>query len=251
MREVVVGRHAVMEALRAGRPVTRLVVGDHVDERALRDLLALARDQDVPIGRASADQLEQVAEGARHQGVLAYVEEALPVTLDDVLKLAVTRNEAPFLCLLDGIEDPQNLGAIIRSAEAAGAHGVLLGSRQTATVTPAVVKAAAGATEHLKIARVPSLPNALLDLRRKNVWIGGTDAREGTVYWEAKLGGPLVLVIGSEERGMSALVRERCDFLVRIPMRGKVASLNAAAACAVLLMERHRQTAAGKPPAQR
>lgn len=248
--EALFGRNPILEAIRASRAIVELHVAEGSQESA-KDVLAAAREEGIPVKVVPKRAVEEKAKGEVHQGVIAWVKARAFATVAELLDVAAGKKEEPLIVAVDGIEDPQNLGAIIRSAEAAGAHGVLLGSRQTATVTPAVVKAAAGATEHLKIARVPSLPNALLDLRRKNVWIGGTDAREGTVYWEAKLGGPLVLVIGSEERGMSALVRERCDFLVRIPMRGKVASLNAAAACAVLLMERHRQTAAGKPPAQR
>jgi 23S rRNA (guanosine2251-2'-O)-methyltransferase len=188
--------------------------------------------------------VEEKARGQVHQGIIAYVKARAFSTIEELLQVPRDKKEDPLLVAVDGIEDPQNLGAILRSAEAAGAHGIILATRGTTSVTPGVIKAAAGATEHLKIARVPSLPNALLDLQRKEVWIGGTDPHEGKPFYESKLTGPMVLVIGSEERGMTQLVRDRCDFLVRIPMKGKIESLNASAACAVLLMERIRQQAA-------
>lgn len=238
--EALFGKNPILEAIRAGRPIVEIHVAEGSQSSA-QEVLAAAREEGIPIKVVPKRSVEEKAKGQVHQGLLAFVKARDFATVDELLEVAHQRREDPLLVAVDGIEDPQNLGAILRCAEAAGAHGVILSTRGTTTVTPAVVKASAGAAEHLKIARVPSLPNCLLDLKRKEIWIGGTDSREGKAFYEAKLTGPLALVVGSEDRGLSALVRDRCDFFVRIPMKGKVTSLNAAAACAVVLMERLRQ----------
>lgn len=238
--ETLFGKNPVLEAIRAGRPVVEIHVAEG-SQASAQDVLTAAREEGIPIKVVPKRSVEEKARGQVHQGLLAFVKARDFATVEELLEVARQRHEDPLLVAIDGIEDPQNLGAILRSAEAAGSHGVILGTRGTATVTPAVVKASAGAAEHLKIARVPSLPNCLLDLRRKEIWIGGTDPHQGKAYYEAKLTGPLALVVGSEARGLSPLVRDRCDFFVRVPMKGKVESLNAAAACAVVLMERLRQ----------
>ena len=240
--EALFGRNPVLEAIRAERGIVEINVAEG-SQHAAKEVLDAAREDGIPVKIVPKKVVEDKAKGQVHQGILAWVKARDFATVAELLEVAAERKEEPLLIAVDGIEDPQNLGAIIRSAEGAGAHGIILATRNTTTVTPAVVKASAGATEHMKIARVPSLPNALLDLKRKEIWIGGTDPREGKSYWETKLTGPLVLVIGSEDKGLSVLVRERCDFFVKIPMRGKVDSLNAAAACAVLLMDRQRQLA--------
>jgi 23S rRNA (guanosine2251-2'-O)-methyltransferase len=243
--EALFGRNPVLEAIRAERGIVEINIAEGSQQTAA-DVLAAARAEGIPVKIVPKRVIEDKAKGQVHQGIIAWVKARDFATVAELLEVAHERKQEPLLVAVDGIEDPQNLGAIIRSAEAAGAHGIILGTRNTSTVTPTVVKASAGATEHIKIARVPSLPNALLDLKRKDLWIGGTDPREGKRYWDTKLTGPLVLVIGSEERGLSVLVRERCDFFVTIPMRGKVDSLNAAAAAAVLLMDRQRQAGLAK-----
>jgi 23S rRNA (guanosine2251-2'-O)-methyltransferase len=176
--------------------------------------------------------------------VLAYVDEALPVTLDDVLKVAETRNEPPFLCLLDGIEDPQNLGAVVRSADAAGVHGVVVPERGAAHLSPGVYKASAGAANVVPVVRVSSLANAIETLHRREVYVVGADATAEKPLWAANLRGAVAFVIGSEQSGLSRLVRERCDELVGIPMRGQVSSLNASVAASLLFFEKLRQEAA-------
>ncbi|HLE48027.1 MAG TPA: 23S rRNA (guanosine(2251)-2'-O)-methyltransferase RlmB [Candidatus Thermoplasmatota archaeon] len=243
--EILYGKNPVLEAIRAARSVVEVHVAEG-SQASAQTILAAARDEGIPIKVVTKKSIEDKARGQVHQGIIAFVKARDFATVEELLEVARQKKQDLLLVAVDGIEDPQNLGAILRSAEAAGAHGVILATRGTTTITPTVVKASAGASEHLKVARVPSLPNALLDLKRKEVWIGGTDPREGKLYYEAKMDGPLVLVIGSEARGMSPLVRDRCDFLVRVPMKGKVESLNASAACAVLLMERLRQIAQAK-----
>jgi 23S rRNA (guanosine2251-2'-O)-methyltransferase len=238
--ETIFGKNPILEAIRAERPIVEINVAEG-SQASAKEVLDAARAEGIPVKVVNKKTIEEKARGQVHQGVVAFAKARAFAEVSELLDVAKERKEELLLVAVDGIEDPQNLGAILRSAEAAGAHGILLGTRGTATVSPGVVKASAGATEHLKIARVPSLPNALLDLQRKQVWIGGTDPKDGKLFYEAKLTGPLVLVIGSEDRGMSPLVRDRCDFLVRIPMKGKIDSLNASAAAAVLLMERIRQ----------
>lgn len=243
--EALFGRNPVLEAIKAERGIVEINIAEGA-QQAAKEIWDAAREEGIPVKIVPKKVIEDKAKGQVHQGILAWVKARDFASVSELLDVAAERKEDPLLIAIDGIEDPQNLGAIIRSAEGAGAHGIILATRNTTTVTPSVVKASAGATEHMKIARVPSLPNALLDLKRKNIWIGGADSKEGNAFWDTKLSGPLVLVIGSEEKGMSVLVRERCDFFVKIPMRGKVESLNAAAACAVLLMDRQRQLSAAK-----
>lgn len=243
--EKVFGKNPVLEAIRAERGIGEILIAEGAQQGA-REIVEAARADGIPVKVVAKKRLEQEAPGQNHQGVLAYVRARAYATPEELFDEAAQRHEEPLLVAVDGIEDPQNLGAIIRAAHQAGAHGVLLGTRSTAPLTPAAVKASSGASEHTKVARVPSLPNALLDVQRKQkAWILGTDAREGQDHFQTKLTGPLVLVIGSEERGLSHLVRQRCDGFVRIPMKGKIDSLNAATATAVILFERLRQQAQG------
>ena len=247
--ETVFGKNPVLEALRAERAIVEILIAEG-SQASSREVMEAARGQGVPIKIVPRKRVEETARGSVHQGVVAFVKAREYATVEELLAVASERREDPLIVAIDGIEDPQNLGAIIRSAYAAGAHGILLGSRNTAPLSPGAVKASAGATEHVKVARVSSLPNALLDLQRKKLWVCGTDPREGKAYSESKLGGPLVLVVGSEGRGLSPLVRDRCDFLVTVPMKGKIDSLNASATAAILLFERLRQEGAAKAGAK-
>jgi len=241
--ETIVGKNPVLEAIRAERSIGEILVAEG-SQAGASEILEAARSEGIPIKVVPKQKLEQEAKGSNHQGVLAYVKARAYATPEELFEEAAARKEEPLIVAIDGIEDPQNLGAIIRVAHAAGAHGVILGTRATAPLTPTAVKASSGASEHTKVSRVPSLPNALLDIQRKQrAWVVGTDPDEGEIFYESKLSGPLVLVVGSEERGLSHLVRERCDAFVRIPMFGKIESLNAATAAAVLLFERVRQKA--------
>lgn len=246
--ERVFGKNPVLEAIRAERPIVEILIAEGTQSGS-QEILQEAKSQGIPIKIVPKGRVEETARGAVHQGVIAFVKARAYATLEEILSVATAAKQDPLIVAVDGIEDPQNLGAIIRSAHAAGAHGVVLGSRNTSPVTPAAVKASAGASEHIRVAKVSSLPNALLDLKRREVWIGGTDPQEGKAYYDVKLDGPLCLVIGSEERGMGALVRERCDFVVTIPMRGRIDSLNASATAAILLFERVRQMSQKKPAA--
>lgn len=248
--ETIVGKNPVLEAIRAERGIGEILVAEG-SQAGAQEILEAARSEGIPVKVVPRQRLEQEAKGSNHQGVVAYVKARAYATPEELFEGAKAKGEDALIVAVDGIEDPQNLGAIIRAAHAAGAHGIVLGTRATAPLTPAAVKASSGASEHMKISRVPSLPNVLLDVQRKQrAWIVGTDPTEGQVFYESKLTGPLVLVIGSEERGLSHLVRDRCDAFVRIPMFGKIDSLNAAAATAVILFERVRQRAQASPKAR-
>lgn len=233
-----VGRHAVLEALRAGRPVSRVLVSRTAHGAGpLKEIFETARRRGVPVQTVDPRRLEGLAGGLPHQGVAAMTAIQSLVGLDDVLEVARRRGEQPFLIVLDGIEDPHNLGAVIRTAEAAGAHGVVIPRRRAAGLTPAVARASAGATAHLAVAGVGNLTAALEELKRAGVWVVGADPEAAERYDDGVLEPPVALVVGAEGRGLHRLVRDRCDRLVRIPLRGQVRSLNVSVAAALLLYE--------------
>lgn len=238
--EVVAGRWPVQEAFVAGRPARRLLVVPH-RRKALEDLVLHAVRLRIPIVEVEGGILTAVAGFDGHQGIALVVAPRRPADLDEILARALERREAPFLLVLDSLEDPQNVGTLLRSAEAAGVHGVVVPRRRQAPLTPAAVKASAGATEHLLIAPVDDLAGALADLHVRGLRVVAADAAAPLSYREADLRGPLALVVGSEGRGLSAAVRRRCDLFVRIPLHGAVGSLNAAVAGSILLFEARAQ----------
>ncbi len=242
-----VGRRAVLEALRASRPISRILVAQTAHVRGpLREIVAEARTRRIPVQTVDPRRLDALGRGIPHQGVAALGAIQTLVELEDLLQRARDRGEAPFLLVLDGIEDPQNLGAVIRTAEAAGAHGVVITRRRAAGLSPAVARAAAGATAYLPVAGVGNLAAALERLKAEGVWVVGADADASERYDEGALAPPVALVLGSEGRGLHRLVRERCDRVVRIPLWGRVQSLNVSVAAALLLYEvaRHRDAGA-------
>lgn len=243
---LIIGRNAVREAVKAGRSIDRLLVVKEGDG-SLREIVNLARDSKLVIREVDRKKLDELCmpfghggKTANHQGIVAYAAGVTYCDVKDILAVAAERNEKPFVIVLDGVEDPHNLGSIIRSADQAGAHGVVIGKRRSAQVSAAAVKASAGAVEYVKVARVVNIPAALEELKRAGVWIAGADM-SGTGMYRQKLEGALALVIGGEGEGLSKLVRDRCDMLVSIPMRGHLDSLNAAVAAAVLMFEKRRQ----------
>ena len=240
--EVVAGPRAALEILRAGkRVVRRLILARQEAGATTEAILGLARTRQVPVETRPREELDRVVHGATHQGVLLEVG-PFPYTEPEALVAQASQGSAPgFLLALDGIQDPQNLGAIIRSAEAAGVHGCILPRDRAAGVTAAAVRASAGATEHLAIAQVTNLAAFLEFVKSQGFWVVGADSTEGRDLFAADLTDPLILVIGGEERGLRHLTKTRCDLMVRIPSRGKVASLNASAAAAVCLFEAARQ----------
>jgi 23S rRNA (guanosine2251-2'-O)-methyltransferase len=236
---IVYGRNPVREALLAGTRLKRLVIAEGVqDDARMREILALAATQEVPVERAERHRLDDVAHTQAHQGVVGYVERRHYLELDDLLRAAP---EDAMLLLLDGIQDPQNLGGICRSAEAAGVAGVIFPRHRAAEVTPAVAKASAGAVEHLLLAQVAGIPQTLERLKAAGFWVVGLAAESDTLYHQARLTGKLAIVVGAEGEGLHRLVAERCDQLLRLPMLGHVSSLNASAAAAIVVYEALRQ----------
>jgi len=228
----------VLEALRAGRPVSRVLVARTADLRGpLREIVQEARERRVIVETVDRRHLDALARGIVHQGVAALVAAAAPVAVEDLLQRAQDRGEAPFLIALDGVQDPHNLGAVIRTADAAGAHGVIIPRRRAAGLGPAVARASAGAIAHLPVAQAGNLVAVLDRLKAKGVWVVGADAAGSERYDMIGLAPPVVLVVGGEHRGLHRLVRERCDRVVRIPLWGRVASLNVSVAAALLLYE--------------
>ena len=239
--EIVEGRNAVMEALRAGRPIDKLYVSKGEVDKTLGHIASTARDKGIVVVECDRRKLDFMSQTHAHQGVIALCAVREYCTVEELFAIAEERQEPPFLIVCDEISDGHNLGAIIRSAECAGAHGVIIPKRRSAGLTAVVDKASAGAAEHMAVARVPNIPAALQELKKRGVWIYGTAADGTSELWHTDFTGPLALVIGSEGDGMGRLVAESCDVLVRIPMRGKLNSLNASAAAAILLYEAVRQ----------
>jgi 23S rRNA (guanosine2251-2'-O)-methyltransferase len=234
--EIVAGRRPVEEAFAAGREAIRLLVTP-ARRSALEALVLHATRLRIPIVEVEGGSLTAVTGFDGHQGIALVVRPRPQATVDEILARALARGEPPFLLVLDSMEDPQNVGTLLRSAEAAGVHGVVFPTRRQAPLTPAAVKASAGAVEHLLLAPVDDLPGILADLHVRGLRIVGSDAAASLTARQADLRGPLVMVVGSEGRGLGAAVRRRCDLFVRIPMRGHVGSLNAAVAGSVLLFE--------------
>ena len=234
---LIVGRNAVREALRAGRDMEKLLVSRGEATGSLREILALAREKGVVVQEVDR-RLDEMAEN--HQGVAALASMYAYSTLEEILALAREKGEPPFLVVLDGITDPHNLGAIVRTAECMGAHGVVIPERRAVGLTPAAMKAAAGALEWIKVARVTNLTRALETLKAQNVWTYATDM-DGEDYRRVNFSGGCALVIGAEGQGVSRLVRETCDQVVSIPMKGHIDSLNASVAAGVILAEIARQ----------
>ena len=235
------GRNAVIEALRAGTAIDKIYIARGETDATLGHIASTARGQGVVVVEADRRKLDGMSRTKSHQGVIAVSAVREYADVEDILSAAREKGEPPLIVVCDELSDPHNLGAVIRTAEAAGAHGVIIPKRRSAGLTAIVAKTSAGAVSHLPVARVPNLPSLLKDLKKEGLWVYGTAADGTTRLYDADLKGAAVIVIGSEGDGMGRLVREQCDFLVSIPMRGKVNSLNASAAAAVVLYEAVRQ----------
>ncbi|MDD3411503.1 MAG: 23S rRNA (guanosine(2251)-2'-O)-methyltransferase RlmB [Eubacteriales bacterium] len=226
------GRNPIREALKSGRDIEKLMVARGELSGSAREIIAMAKEARVPIQEVDRTRLDAIA--ANHQGMVAYASAYQYHTVEEMLELAKQREEEPFLVLLDGVTDPHNLGAIIRTAECAGAHGVIVQERRAVGLTPAAVKASAGAVEHLMVARVPNLGATIEMLQKKNVWAYAADM-EGEDYLSVDFSGGVALVIGAEGEGVGRLVLEKCDKRVSLPIRGQLDSLNASVAAGILL----------------
>jgi len=242
MPDYVWGRNPVLETLRSNRQVKRLLLADgQRDAPAVAAILQEAARRHIPIETVPRHRLDQLSQGAVHQGCLAVVEARKYATLEQILDFARQKKEDPFLLILDAIQDVNNLGSLLRSAEAAGVHGVIIPLHEAAEVNATVVKTSAGATEHLLIAQETNLTRTIDFLKKQNIWVIGLVGEAKTSYDKADLTGPLALVVGNEGKGISRLVREHCDLLITLPMRGSVNSLNAAVAGSIALYEALRQ----------
>lgn len=240
MTEIITGRNPVREALRAGRALNKILLAFNLEGQTIRDIISLARSQGVPLQRVDRQFLDKMVTG-RHQGVVALAAAREYVEVADLLAGARRKQEQPFLIMLDQVEDPHNLGSILRSAEAAGAHGVIIPSRRAVGLTAAVGRAAAGALEHMPVARVTNLSRTIESLKAEGIWVAGADSQGDKEAFTADFNIPLALVFGSEGKGLSPLVKRHCDFTVYLPMRGKINSLNVATAATVLMYEVVRQ----------
>ncbi len=238
---IIEGRNAVTEALRSGAAIDKLYLARGETDRTLARIAAEARKAGIVVVDADRRKLDAMSVTHSHQGVIAVAAVREYSTVEDILQNAESKGENPLLVVCDEISDPHNLGAIIRTAECAGAHGVIIPKRRSAGLTAVVAKTSAGAVSYLPVARVPNIPSLLKDLQKRGIWVFGAAAEGTTPLYGADLKGPAAIVIGSEGDGMSRLVREGCDFLVSIPMRGRISSLNASAAAAILLYEALRQ----------
>jgi 23S rRNA (guanosine2251-2'-O)-methyltransferase len=242
MAEYIWGRNPVLETLQSSRLVKRVFIaqGQH-EAPVLAAILRVAERRHVPVETVPRSHLDQISNGSVHQGCIALVQERSYATVDDILENAHNKKQAPFLLILDAIQDVNNLGSLLRTAEAAGVHGVIIPERRAAEVNATVVKTSAGATEHLVIAQETNLSRTIEYLQKQQVWIVGLAGEGETFYTKANLTGPLALVVGNEGKGISRLIREHCDLLIKLPMHGHVNSLNAAVAGSIALYEALRQ----------
>lgn len=240
--DIIKGRNSVQEALRGRRRIKRVLLAKALKESdALKEIKKIARERGIPIKMVDRKELDSISYLKAHQGVVAYAEPLPPISFDDFLISLRSEKEPPIVLLLDEVTDPQNLGSLMRSADAVGASGIVITRRRSVGLTPAVIKASAGAVEHVPLVQVGNLVYAIERLKGEGFWIIGSSANAKDVYSEVDLKGKIALVLGSEGKGLSRLVEQKCDFLVRIPMHGKISSLNVAVAGALLMYEVRRQ----------
>lgn len=237
---IIIGRNAVRELLMGGRDVERLYITSGEREGSINQLLGIAAERGIQITECNRAKLDSIAEGGRHQGIIAIAAERNYSSIDEILAYAEERGEPPFIVICDGVEDPHNLGAIIRSAECMGVHGVIIPKRRAVGLTATVGKASAGALEHMRVAKVTNLASTIEELKERGVWIYGADM-DGSVHYKTDMKGAAAIVLGSEGFGISRLVKEKCDFIVSVPLYGRVNSMNVSCAAAVILAECARQ----------
>lgn len=242
---IIEGRNPIIEALKNNRPIEKIMVNKASKEGSIKKILAMAKENKVIIQEVDRHKLDEMSESHAHQGVMAITSDYRYYDLDEILDIPKEKGEDPFFIILDGITDPHNLGSIIRTADAVGAHAVIIPKRRSVQITPIVAKASAGAVEYLPVCKVTNIVNTIKTLKENGLWIAAVDM-DGQTFYQQNLGGPLGLVVGSEGEGISRLVKLNCDFTVSMPMSGNVTSLNASVAGGILLYEVYRQRNAGK-----
>ena len=235
------GRNSVLELLESERDINKILIAKGERHGSINKIITIAKQRKIVIAEVERQKLNAISETNNHQGVIAIVPPFNYVEVEDILNEAKSKNEDPFVLILDGIEDPHNLGSIIRTAETAGVHGVIIPKRRAASVNATVSKSSAGAVEHVRIARVNNINETIKHLKEEGLWICGTDGDAKAYYYNQNLKGPMAIVIGSEGFGMSRLVKENCDFLVKIPMKGKITSLNASVSAGIVIYEAVKQ----------
>ena len=241
MEDQVEGRNSVLELLESEKDINKIFITKGERHGSINKIIAMAKDKKIVIIEKDKRQMDDMSQTRNYQGVIAIVPPYDYCEIEDILEVAKQKNEDPFIIILDGIEDPHNLGSIIRTAETAGVHGVIIPKRRAATVNSTVNKASAGAVEHMKIARVTNINDTIQELKNDGLWICGTDINTDTYYYNQDLKGPLGIVIGNEGKGMSEKTKKNCDFLVKIPMKGKVTSLNASVSTGIVIYEAVKQ----------
>lgn len=235
------GRNSVLELLESGKDVNKIFVTRGEKHGSINKILGIAKERKIIVVEKDKKQMDEMAQEENYQGVIAIVPPFEYVEISDILQVAKERNEDPFVIVLDGIEDPHNLGSIIRTAETAGVHGVIIPKRRAASVNSTVNKASAGAVEHMKIARVTNISDAIEELKQAGLWVCGTAVDTNKYYYKQDLTGPLAIVIGNEGKGIGEKVKKNCDFLVKIPMKGKIQSLNASVSTGIVVYESVKQ----------
>ncbi len=235
------GRNAVIELLESGKDINKIFITKGERHGSIHKIISMAKENKVILVEKEKRKMEEMAQTENYQGVIAMVPPYEYCQIEDILQEAKTRGEDPFVLILDGIEDPHNLGSIIRTAETAGVHGIIIPKRRSATVNSTVNKVSAGAVQHMKVARVTNITDAIETLKKEGLWICGTDINTTTYYYEQDLTGAIGIVIGNEGSGMSQKVKKNCDFLIKIPMKGKVTSLNASVSTGIVLYEAVKQ----------
>ena len=231
------GRNAVLELLESERDINKILIANGEKHGSIYKIISIAKERKIPTTEVDRSKLNKISQTQNHQGVIAIVPPFNYCEVYEILELANEKNEQPFILILDGIEDPHNLGSIIRTAETAGVHGIIIPKRRSATVNSTVSKVSAGAVEYMKIARVNNINETIRQLKKQGIWICGTDMETETIYTKQDYRLPIAIVIGSEGFGMSRLVKENCDFLVKIPMKGKINSLNASVSAGIIMYE--------------
>jgi len=239
--DILEGRNSVLEAIKANRTINKLLIQKGNKEGSIKHIIALAREKGIVIQETDRINLDKISTTHAHQGVIAYVASKDYVEVDEILEVAMLKGEDPFIIILDGIEDSYNLGSILRTANAAGAHGVIIPKRRAVGLNASVSKASAGAIEYVPVARVTNIGQTIDYLKKKNIWIVGTDHSGEKAFYQSDLKGSIALVLGSEGEGMGKLVSQKCDFIVNIPMKGQISSLNVAVAGAIIMYEVLRQ----------